>query len=288
MLANLLAVVMGVGSLAFYLAAFIVPEVHRRSDFFWSGVGMFYAVVLWSCARQMHGAVLLGQTASVGLLLWLGYQTLLLRRLTTPAAQQTPIQWGKSERSRSTNRPITRDYEFVEDGVEDREDIEDEVPDPDSPILLEPTADDFVPKMVVPAAISQPTIKEDIPEKSPTENTPDTFDTPTVPKPAKQRERLNPIAAVGIFVGWMKDLATPQKKMPKPMIELPPRPPSIPKTGPKADVSDETVASSDSTAPTASQVIATKNTEPSPQPVSTTQKKEEEEDSNWPDDNFWN
>ena len=153
MLANLLAIVVGLGSLGFYLSAFILPEVQRRSDFFWSGVGMFYAVVLWYCAKQINGAVLLGQTASVGLLLWLVYQTLLLRRKTTPSAQQTPIRLGKSERNRlngSTNRPIAKDYEFVEDGVED---LVEQVPDPDSPILLKPAEDEFALKMVVPAAI---------------------------------------------------------------------------------------------------------------------------------------
>ena len=103
---------------------------------------MFYAVVLWYCSGQMGGAVLLGQTASVGLLLWLGYQTLLLRRITTPAVQQTPIWSGKSGSPNriTASRPIANDYEFVEDGVEDAIDRE---PDPDSPILINPADDEF-------------------------------------------------------------------------------------------------------------------------------------------------
>lgn len=90
MLAHVLALAVGLGSFALYMAAFFFPEVHRKHDFFWSGLGLFYALVLWSCDRQLTGAVLLGQSASVALLLWLGGQTLSLRRLKTPQALQTP------------------------------------------------------------------------------------------------------------------------------------------------------------------------------------------------------
>lgn len=267
MLANVLAVIIGAGSLAFYLVAFILPEVHRRSDFFWSGVGMFYAVVLWYCARQMNGAVLLGQTASVGLLLWLGYQTLLLRRKTTPAAQQTPIRLGKAERDRTTSRPIAKDYEFVEDGVEDALDQE---PDPDSPILLK-SADKFAPKMVVPAAMPKPTAEKDEPETSPAEDIP--ADIPAPPQASEPHEQPSPLAAVGIFVSWLKDVVTPKKKEPKPMIELPPRPPSIPK--PDAAPKSDTANAADSP-----EAVRT------PSPAATHQQ-DAAEDSNWPEDEFW-
>ncbi|MBT9310593.1 Ycf66 family protein [Leptothoe kymatousa] len=257
MLANLLAIAVGLGSLGFYLSAFILPEVHRRSDFFWSGVGMFYALVLWYCARQVQGAVLLGQTASVGLLLWLGYQTLLLRRETTPAAQQTPIQFGKTERSRPANRPIAKDYEFVEDGVEDT--VEPAI-DPESPVLLEPTADEFAPTMVVPAAIPKPVIEADSPAPAPQ----------PAPPTAKKPEKPNPMAAVGIFANWLKDIVTPKKKAAQPMVELPPRPPSIPKSdGPK-----EKPESPSSPSPPNRQSEATtkivENTEPAPNKPSST------------------
>ncbi|MBE9065382.1 hypothetical protein IQ260_01810 [Leptolyngbya cf. ectocarpi LEGE 11479] len=306
MLANVLAVIIGAGSLAFYLVAFILPEVHRRSDFFWSGVGMFYAVVLWYCARQMNGAVLLGQTASVGLLLWLGYQTLLLRRETTPAAQQTPIRLGKSERDRTASRPIAKDYEFVEDGVEDALDQD---PDPDSPILLK-SADEFAPTMVVPAAMPTPTAEKDEPEKSPPEDIPAEIPAPL--QPSESREQPNPLAAVGIFVGWLKDVITPQKKEPKPMIELPPRPPSIPKpdTAPKSDTTnaaDSTAKISDEppeiavekSKVSAANVSISSAKEPSPtkDPAPNTAPEavhtpspavaQKDEDSNWPDDEFW-
>jgi len=91
MLAYVLALVIGLGSLAIYLAAFFFPEVHRKEDFIWSGVGLFYALVLWVCAGRITGGVLLGQVASVALLGWFGWQTLTLRRSLLPPEQQTPI-----------------------------------------------------------------------------------------------------------------------------------------------------------------------------------------------------
>ena len=290
MLANLLAVIVGLSSLSFYLAAFILPEVHRRSDFFWSGVGMFYAVVLWYCARQMNGAVLLGQTASVGLLLWLGYQTLRLRRITTPAAQQTPIQLGKRTRfNGATSRPLAKDYEFVEDGVEDA--IDQDL-DPDVPILIKPAPDEFALKMVVPAAIPKTT-----PEAKDTPEPPVKLPTGSAPK----RPKPNPLEAVGIFAGWLKDIATPKKPAPKPMIELPPRPPSIPKptadaeTASEADQADQVTAPDDDSSlvqempPPATESNAESGVVSAVPEVApaTPQPPEDDEDSNWPDDEFW-
>ncbi len=278
MLANLLAVVVGLGSLGFYLAAFILPEVHRRSDFFWSGVGMFYAVVLWYCARQMNGAVLLGQTASVGLLLWFGYQTLLMRRETTPPNQQTPIRFGKTDNNRlhgGASRPIAKDYEFVEDGVED---IIAQEPAPDSPILLKPTADDFAPTMVVPAAMPKPSIEEAPPEESqPTIET-------SADKATQKREKPNPIAAVGIFAGWLTEIVTPKKKAPKPMIELPSRPPSIPKSDQPSNNNNPSTIK-----PTRAEQFEpdlTSSNDESSLPL-TPQQQDNDEDSNWPDEDFW-
>ena len=91
MLANILALAVGLGSLALYMAAFFFPEVHRKNDFLWSGVGLFYALVLWFCARQITGAVLLGQFACVLLLGALGWQLVTLRRSITPTDLQTPV-----------------------------------------------------------------------------------------------------------------------------------------------------------------------------------------------------
>ena len=73
MLAYILALAVFIGSFAIYMAAFFFPEVHRKGDIFWSGIGLFYALVLWFCAGRITGAVLLGQTASVALLVWFGW-----------------------------------------------------------------------------------------------------------------------------------------------------------------------------------------------------------------------
>ncbi|MGB3404126.1 MAG: Ycf66 family protein [Microcoleaceae cyanobacterium] len=91
MLAYILAVAVAIGSFALYMAAFFFPEIHRKNDFVWSGVGLFYALILWVCAGRLTGAVLLGQTASVALLGWLGWQTVTLRRRVTPEGLKTPI-----------------------------------------------------------------------------------------------------------------------------------------------------------------------------------------------------
>ena len=91
MLAYILAVLVGTGSVGLYIAAFFLPEIHRKQDFIWSGVGFFYALALWIYARQVTGGILVGQTASVALLGWFAWQTLKLRRQLVPVNQQTPL-----------------------------------------------------------------------------------------------------------------------------------------------------------------------------------------------------
>ncbi|NJL45965.1 MAG: hypothetical protein HC922_10175 [Leptolyngbyaceae cyanobacterium SM2_3_12] len=91
MLGHSLAILVGLGSVTLYLAAFFFPEIHRKHDFFWSGVGCFYALVLWFCAEQISPTEALGHGASLSLLGWLGWQTLTLRRKRTPLDLQTPV-----------------------------------------------------------------------------------------------------------------------------------------------------------------------------------------------------
>jgi hypothetical protein len=91
MLAYVLALAVGIGSIALYLAAFFFPEIHKKNDFIWSGVGFFYALVLWIFARRISGGLLLGHIASVSLLYWFGWQTFALRRQIVPVSQQTPL-----------------------------------------------------------------------------------------------------------------------------------------------------------------------------------------------------
>lgn len=80
MLAQGLAIAVAMGSTLLFLTAFLFPKLHRQDDFFWSAVGLFYALILWVCAGQMAGAVLLGQLASVILLGWFAWETLRLRQ----------------------------------------------------------------------------------------------------------------------------------------------------------------------------------------------------------------
>jgi Ycf66 protein N-terminus len=79
MLAYILSIIVAVFSLILFGLAFFAPKLHRRDDFWWSGIGLFYALVLWLCAQQITGAVLLGQTAAAILLLSFGWQTLKFR-----------------------------------------------------------------------------------------------------------------------------------------------------------------------------------------------------------------
>lgn len=106
MLAYVLAIAVGLGSFALYMAAFFFPEVHRKNDFIWSGIGLFYALVLWVCAGRITGGVLLGQTASVALLGWFGWQTLKLRRDLLPTDQQTPLPGSSELRDRLSALPL--------------------------------------------------------------------------------------------------------------------------------------------------------------------------------------
>ncbi len=91
MLTYLLVWIVALGSLGIYLTAFFFPELHRKNDLIWSGVGLFYALVLWVYSDRIRGGFLLGQTAGVALLVWLGWQTWQLRRELTPADLKTPI-----------------------------------------------------------------------------------------------------------------------------------------------------------------------------------------------------
>ncbi|MEB3181080.1 MAG: Ycf66 family protein [Nostocaceae cyanobacterium] len=91
MLAHFLALTVGIGSLAIYMAAFFFPEIHRKNDLVWSGFGLFYALVLWVCAGRITGGLLLGEIAGVAMLGWAVTQTLQLRRQLTPAKEKTPI-----------------------------------------------------------------------------------------------------------------------------------------------------------------------------------------------------
>ncbi len=74
MLTYLLAFTIALASIGLYAMTFFVPSFKREQDLIASGVGLFYALVLWICAGQVRGGLLLGQMASVALIGWLGWQ----------------------------------------------------------------------------------------------------------------------------------------------------------------------------------------------------------------------
>jgi hypothetical protein len=89
MLVYLLAIASGSGSLALFLTAFFLPEIHRKGDFLWSGIGLFYALVLWITAARIDGGLLLGETAGVALLVWAILQVLQTRWKSVPVEQRS-------------------------------------------------------------------------------------------------------------------------------------------------------------------------------------------------------
>ncbi|MGV2827238.1 Ycf66 family protein [Myxosarcina sp. GI1(2024)] len=80
MLAYALAIAVGLSSSILFLTAFLMPDIHRRDDFFWSAIGLTYASILWFGAIRITGVVLLGQSAAVALLISYQWQTLKLRK----------------------------------------------------------------------------------------------------------------------------------------------------------------------------------------------------------------
>jgi hypothetical protein len=107
LMTHILALIVGFGSLAIYLAAFFFPEVHRKNDFYLSGIGLFYALVLWVFAPRIGGWFFLGQLAAVALLFWFGLQTFSLRRQVTPAMQQTSVPSAQAVKS-NINEPSAK------------------------------------------------------------------------------------------------------------------------------------------------------------------------------------
>ncbi|WP_404790554.1 Ycf66 family protein [Altericista sp. CCNU0014] len=87
MLNHLLAGILGLGSLSLFLSGFFLPELRRKTDPIWSGVGLIYALLLWI---EGNGH-LLEHVASVSLIIWFGWQTLQQRRQFSEPETQTAI-----------------------------------------------------------------------------------------------------------------------------------------------------------------------------------------------------
>ena len=143
MLAYILAIAVGLASFSLYLSAFFLPELHRKDDFLWSGVGLFYALVLWVCAGRITGGVLLGQSASVTLVLCFGWQTLRLRRAIALPDETTNITgfsflvWLQNRFQKPSASPVVETPEETETTSESQTSAETETTDDDTEVISE-------------------------------------------------------------------------------------------------------------------------------------------------------
>lgn len=96
MLAYFLAILVAITSLSLYINAFIRPKIHRKDDFLWSGLGLFYALVLWICAGRITGAVLLGQCAGVAVAIAFIWENSKLRQALIAESQSNQALEGFS------------------------------------------------------------------------------------------------------------------------------------------------------------------------------------------------
>ncbi|WP_342597214.1 Ycf66 family protein [Cyanobacterium aponinum UTEX 3222] len=96
MLAYFLAILVAITSLSLYINAFIRPKIHRKDDFLWSGLGLFYALVLWICAGRITGSVLLGQCAGVAIAIAFIWENSKLRQALIAESQSNQALEGFS------------------------------------------------------------------------------------------------------------------------------------------------------------------------------------------------
>jgi len=92
MLAYILAIAIALASVVLFFSAFFAPKLHRKDDFLWSGMGLFYGLVLWLCAGRLTGGALLGQVAAVVLVLSFAWQTISLRAAIANPEKQAGIK----------------------------------------------------------------------------------------------------------------------------------------------------------------------------------------------------
>jgi hypothetical protein len=130
MLTYIIAIAIALSSFTLFGIAFFSPDVHRQDDFLWSGVGLFYALVLWICAERITGAVLLGQTAAAILIISFGWQTLQLRR--TPGDAQS-LGFSLLSWLQSSFGPVTSRATPAVETIKTKAPVEEETVSPKSP-----------------------------------------------------------------------------------------------------------------------------------------------------------
>jgi len=121
-----LAIAVGLSSSIFFLTAFFMPKIHRQDDFVWSGLGFFYALILWFCAAQFTNALLLGQLVVVALLISYSWQVINLRKAVVSPGEQknldgfslTGFIGGVFNRNPQAGNPTTEKVEEVAETTE--------------------------------------------------------------------------------------------------------------------------------------------------------------------------
>lgn len=86
---GVMAITVGLGSFGLYMMPFFFPEVYRKYDLAWSGVGTAYAIALWLGMEQITLPLLVSQLAIVALLGRFAWQNLELRRAIAPDSEKT-------------------------------------------------------------------------------------------------------------------------------------------------------------------------------------------------------
>ena len=146
-----------------------MSDIHRKDDFLWSGVGLIYALVLWYCARNITGAVLLGQAAATALLVSYSWQTLKLRRAIANPERAAEINNfsvlqkinSLLKRKQPTLQPTTPVEPTVTPKVTDREIT---LPDTPSQDTAQKPARDAVPSKASDVLTEESAAVEDIKE----------------------------------------------------------------------------------------------------------------------------
>lgn len=114
--------------------------IHRKDDFLWGAVGLFYALVLWYCARNITGAVLLGQAAATVLVVSYSWQTIKLRQAmqrVIKSSSQEPVNQEAIANALEANQ--TNNFSVVRsiNGLLKRK--KPQVQQPNTPVVKTPT-----------------------------------------------------------------------------------------------------------------------------------------------------
>ncbi|MFM7573634.1 MAG: Ycf66 family protein [Snowella sp.] len=169
MLAYILAIAIALASVVLFFSAFFAPKLHRKDDFLWSGVGLFYGLILWVCAGRFTGGALLGQMAAVVLVLSFAWQTISLRAAIANPEKQAGIKtfslldWigGGLGKKKAKVQPIAKTAVETVTPVETTESLTET---PVEPVELVETG---IPESVSPEDAIAPNANEEIAEEIP-------------------------------------------------------------------------------------------------------------------------